>query len=51
MQLTQDGILTSTFLIALYNDDNHGEATFPLDIDDPTGLYHYRIMVNYPVSA
>ncbi|KAJ8657825.1 hypothetical protein O0I10_006352 [Lichtheimia ornata] len=34
--------------ITLYNDDNHGEATFPLDIDDPSGLYHYRIMVNYP---
>ncbi|KAI7878912.1 hypothetical protein K492DRAFT_132110 [Lichtheimia hyalospora FSU 10163] len=33
--------------ITLYNFDNGGEATFPLDINDPTGLYHYRIMVNY----
>ncbi|KAI9315541.1 hypothetical protein BX666DRAFT_1956604 [Dichotomocladium elegans] len=34
--------------ITLYNVDNWGQVTFPLKIDDPTGLYHYRIMVNYP---
>ncbi|KAL1927440.1 hypothetical protein VTP01DRAFT_3677 [Rhizomucor pusillus] len=33
--------------ITLYTDGNRGEVTFPLNIDDPTGLYHYRIMVNY----
>lgn len=36
-------------VLALYTDGNRGEVTFPLNIDDPTGLYHYRIMVNYVV--
>ena len=35
---------------ALYTSDNRGEVTFPLNVEDITGSYHYRIMVNYPVS-
>ncbi|ORY90489.1 hypothetical protein BCR43DRAFT_528121 [Syncephalastrum racemosum] len=34
--------------ITLYTDGNRGEITFPLSVDDITGFYHYRIMVNYP---
>ncbi|KAI9498014.1 hypothetical protein BDB00DRAFT_868147 [Zychaea mexicana] len=34
--------------ITLYTDGNSGEVTFPLNIEDITGAYHYRIMVNYP---
>ncbi|GAN01658.1 hypothetical protein MAM1_0010c01092 [Mucor ambiguus] len=33
--------------ITLYNQQNTGSAFFPLDVKDVTGLYHYRIMVNY----
>lgn len=36
--------------IALYTDGNRGEVTFPLNVDDITSFYHYRIMVNYVVS-
>ncbi|KAI8348281.1 hypothetical protein BD560DRAFT_376870 [Blakeslea trispora] len=28
-----------------------GSITFPLSVDDVTGLYHYRIMVNYVGAA
>jgi hypothetical protein len=31
----------------LYTDGNRGEATFPVNVKDITGVYHYRIMVNY----
>ncbi|KAI8147691.1 hypothetical protein BJV82DRAFT_596552 [Fennellomyces sp. T-0311] len=34
--------------ITLYTDKNRGEITFPLNVDDVSGFYHYRIMVNYP---
>ncbi|ORZ12244.1 hypothetical protein BCR42DRAFT_312353, partial [Absidia repens] len=34
--------------IPLYTKENSGETTFRLGIEDITGLYHYRIMVNYP---
>ncbi|KAI8327698.1 hypothetical protein BC941DRAFT_364435 [Chlamydoabsidia padenii] len=34
--------------ITLYTDGNTGESTFRLGVEDVTGLYHYRIMVNYP---
>ncbi|KAI7904191.1 uncharacterized protein BX663DRAFT_535712 [Cokeromyces recurvatus] len=34
--------------ITLYNFENTGSVAFPLNIKDITGLYHYRIMVNYP---
>jgi hypothetical protein len=45
-------ILTLFFiLVALYTDGNKGDSTFRLGIEDVTGLYHYRIMVNYPVSC
>ncbi|KAI9271336.1 hypothetical protein BY458DRAFT_533536 [Sporodiniella umbellata] len=33
--------------ISLYAKENLGSASFPLGIQDVTGLYHYRIMVNY----
>lgn len=31
----------------MYTEANSGSATFPLNVNDVTGLYHYRIMVNY----
>ncbi|KAF7728395.1 hypothetical protein EC973_006203 [Apophysomyces ossiformis] len=34
--------------ITLYQEGNKGSVTFPLGVQDITGLYHYRIMVNYP---
>lgn len=37
-------------LLDLYTNGNRGEVMFPLHIEDVTGYYHYRIMVNYPVS-
>ncbi|CAO3589173.1 unnamed protein product [Absidia cylindrospora] len=35
--------------ISLYNNkkDNTGTSTFRLNVEDITGLYHYRVMVNY----
>ncbi|KAK4517951.1 uncharacterized protein ATC70_001300 [Mucor velutinosus] len=37
--------------ITLYNKDNTGSVFFPLETNDITGLYHYRIMVNYVGQA
>ncbi|GAA5799926.1 hypothetical protein EDC94DRAFT_581037 [Helicostylum pulchrum] len=37
--------------ITLYREANTGEATFPLNVEDVSGLYHYRIMVNYVGTA
>jgi hypothetical protein len=37
--------------LALYTKGDTGESTFHLKVNDVTGLYHYRIMVNYPVSS
>lgn len=37
--------------LALYREANTGEATFPLNVEDVSGLYHYRIMVNYVGTA
>ncbi|KAI8990870.1 hypothetical protein BDF20DRAFT_841268 [Mycotypha africana] len=37
--------------ITLYTDENRGSILFPLQVDDITGLYHYRIMVNYVGTA
>ncbi|KAI9257937.1 hypothetical protein BDA99DRAFT_465881 [Phascolomyces articulosus] len=34
--------------ITLYTDGRRGEVTFPLHVEDVTGSYHYRVMVNYP---
>ncbi|SAL98970.1 hypothetical protein [Absidia glauca] len=34
--------------LALYTKGDTGESTFHLKVNDVTGLYHYRIMVNYP---
>ncbi|KAG1145026.1 hypothetical protein G6F37_011305 [Rhizopus arrhizus] len=33
--------------IELYSNGNQGSASFPLGVQDVTGYYHYRIMVNY----
>ncbi|KAI8090070.1 uncharacterized protein B0P05DRAFT_529219 [Gilbertella persicaria] len=33
--------------ITLFTEGNSGSVAFPLKVDDVTGLYHYRIMVNY----
>lgn len=35
----------------MYREANTGEATFPLKVEDVSGLYHYRIMVNYVGTA
>ncbi|KAF1798145.1 hypothetical protein V8B55DRAFT_1395537 [Mucor lusitanicus] len=37
--------------ITLYNKENHGSVLFPLEVDDVSGFYHYRIMVNYVGQA
>ncbi|KAI8096514.1 uncharacterized protein BX664DRAFT_324164 [Halteromyces radiatus] len=38
--------------ITLYTeDDNTGLTTFRIGVEDITGLYHYRIMVNYPGTS
>ena len=37
--------------IALYTQENSGSVTFPLRVQYVTGLYHYRIMVNYPGTS
>ncbi|KAJ8655078.1 hypothetical protein O0I10_009285 [Lichtheimia ornata] len=37
--------------INLYTNGNRGEVMFPLHIEDVTGYYHYRIMVNYPGTS
>ncbi|KAG1452584.1 hypothetical protein G6F56_007777 [Rhizopus delemar] len=37
--------------ITLYAKDNKGVASFPLGVQDVTGSYHYRIMVNYVGTA
>ncbi|KAI7847642.1 hypothetical protein BDC45DRAFT_525455 [Circinella umbellata] len=34
--------------ITLYTSGNRGEVTFPLNVEDVSGSYHYRVMVNYP---
>jgi hypothetical protein len=34
-------------LLELYSNGNQGSASFPLGVQDVTGYYHYRIMVNY----
>lgn len=41
---------TSVCLLDPYTNGNRGEVMFPLHIEDVSGYYHYRIMVNYPVS-
>ncbi|KAI8978060.1 hypothetical protein BDB01DRAFT_844212 [Pilobolus umbonatus] len=33
--------------IPLYRQGNKGSASFELNVNNPTGFYHYRIMVNY----
>lgn len=40
-------VLMPCFCAALYNKENTGSVFFPLEVDDVTGFYHYRIMVNY----
>ncbi|KAG0181131.1 hypothetical protein DFQ29_009290 [Apophysomyces sp. BC1021] len=34
--------------ITIYQEGNKGYVAFPLSVEDITGIYHYRIMVNYP---
>ncbi|ORX59005.1 hypothetical protein DM01DRAFT_1283231 [Hesseltinella vesiculosa] len=37
--------------LTLYTNGNKGESTFRLNIEDITGLYHYRVMVEYPGTS
>ncbi|KAI8367628.1 uncharacterized protein BYT42DRAFT_586923 [Radiomyces spectabilis] len=37
--------------MSLYTNGNTGTTSFPLDVEDVSGLYHYRIMVNYVGTA
>ncbi|KAI8338095.1 hypothetical protein BC941DRAFT_502047 [Chlamydoabsidia padenii] len=34
--------------LPIYTKGNTGSTEFHLDVDDRTGMYHYRVMVNYP---
>ncbi|OBZ91623.1 hypothetical protein A0J61_00357 [Choanephora cucurbitarum] len=49
VSLYENDSLIDTHLmpIALNQTSGSGSITFPLSVDDVTGLYHYRIMVNY----
>jgi hypothetical protein len=37
-------------MIAIYTQGKKGSISFPLKVEASSGIYHYRIYVDYPVS-